>query len=306
MGDFDRKQLDQLTAIGEYLQHIRQDQGRSLDDISAKTFIPLRILRALEGGQGGVLPEAVFVQGFIRRYADALGLDGISLSRSFPIEREPINFDNSEREQAKATQTLVETRIADSPKPDRRKRYVARDANSSSFQGDRRSQPSLPLIIAGLLLVGGLAYGLSRLFFTPQRSQPAITAAPATSPAPAQSPSPASPSPASPAASSPAASPSATATGNSAAANNSPVRVAMNVTSDAWVQVVADGRVAYEGTLTRGTQRNWSAKEELTIVSGNAGGVSLSYNGGAAKAMGAAGTVEEVTFTPNGNSARPN
>ncbi|MBD1849619.1 helix-turn-helix domain-containing protein [Cyanobacteria bacterium FACHB-502] len=312
MGDFDRKQLEQLNAIGEYLQHIRQDQGRSLDDISAKTYIPLRILRALEGGQSTILPEAVFVQGFIRRYGDALGLDGMTLSRSFPVEHEAIGFESPEREQAESTQSLVETRVPDSSRPDRRKR----EPNSSNARQlplrDNRRSP-VPLIIAGLLVLGGLAYGLSRLLSRPQRSEPAITTAPtapaATVPAsptaPAASPSStpiASPSPVSPVASARAA----ISSPSSSSATNSPIRVAMNITADAWVQVIADGRVTYEGTLTKGTQRNWSAQEELTIVSGNAGGVSLSYNQGAAKTMGSAGTVEEITFTPNSNAANRN
>lgn len=328
MGDFDRKQLEQLNAIGEYLQHIRQDQGRSLDDISAKTYIPLRILRALEGGQEGILPEAVFVQGFIRRYADALGLDGMSLSRSFPVEREAAGIDSSEQPRREPTQTLAETRISASPRSDYSEQRItpSRRRGQSSF--------SLPLAIVGLLVAGGLVYALSRLIFAPQRSPQTATNSPAsTAPtAPASSPKPPAPGASAAVSSSPASSPAASpspasspaartanpssATTPATAPANAPVNVAMNVTADAWVQVITDGRVAYEGILTRGTKRNWSAQQEMTIVSGNAGGVTLSQNQSAAKPMGAAGTVEEVTFTANpgnsstrsstGNSAAPN
>ncbi|WP_088890152.1 helix-turn-helix domain-containing protein [Leptolyngbya ohadii] len=320
MGDFDRKQLEQLNAIGEYLQHIRQDQGRSLDDISAKTYIPLRILRALEGGQGGILPEAVFVQGFIRRYADALGLDGMSLSRSFPVEREASSFDSSEQERMEPTQTLVETRLPTASRSDySENRTASRRRGQSSF--------SLPLAIAGLLIAGGLVYGLSRLLFAPQRSSqtaatsvapspaPAAPTAPANAPKPPASPAAAPASSPAPAAS-PAAAPSPAARATNPPSSSAPVSVAMNVTADAWVQVTTDGRVVYEGILTKGTQRNWSAQQEMTIVSGNAGGVTLSHNRGAAKPMGAAGTVEEATFTARpgnssgssstGNGAAPN
>jgi cytoskeletal protein RodZ len=302
VGDFDRKQLEQLSAIGEYLQHIRQDQGRSLDDISAKTYIPLRILRALEGGQGAVLPEAVFVQGFIRRYADALGLDGMSLSKSFPIERESIGFDSPEREQTESTQTLIETRITDSVRPDHRVK--------ESASRRRGRQSSLPLVIAGLLILGGLAFGLSRLF-VPQRSESPTAQTAPTVPAASPNAAPIAPAPEPAASPTPAVSPSPVAAANAAtsAASNpapdAPINVAMNVTGDAWVQVIADGRVTYEGILEEGTQRNWSAQEDLTIVSGNAGGVSLSYNQEAAKPMGAPGTVEEVTFTANNSTASP-
>lgn len=301
MGDFDRRQLEQLNAIGEYLQQIRQDQGRSLDDISAKTYIPLRILRALEGGQEAILPEPVFVQGFIRRYGDALGLDGTSLSRNFPVERETGGYEIPEAEGKEATQTLLETRIQETPRSDHAR---------AGMPSRRRRRTPLPGIIAGVLILGGLAFVLSRWLFASQRPQQAITAAPNVPAAPIAPAVPAAPASPSPDAARPAASPAATP--SPVSTTNAPISVAMNVTADSWVEVTADGKVTYEGVLKKGTQRNWSAQKELSIVSGNAGGVSLSYNQGAARPMGSPGTVEEVTFTANssssasGNSAAPN
>ncbi|HEY9662639.1 MAG TPA: helix-turn-helix domain-containing protein, partial [Allocoleopsis sp.] len=87
MDKLDSTQIEQLRAIGAYLYEIRQDQARSLEEIAAKTYIPLRLLKALEAGQEQILPEPVFIQGFIRRYGDVLGLDGTALSQQFPIHQ---------------------------------------------------------------------------------------------------------------------------------------------------------------------------------------------------------------------------
>ncbi|NJR66514.1 MAG: helix-turn-helix domain-containing protein [Leptolyngbyaceae cyanobacterium CRU_2_3] len=85
MEKLDSAQLDQLKEIGAYLRQVRQEQAKSLEEIATKTCIRLPLLRAIELGQEQVLPEPVFVQGFIRRYADVLGLDGTGLSRTFPV-----------------------------------------------------------------------------------------------------------------------------------------------------------------------------------------------------------------------------
>ncbi len=57
-----------------------------MEEIAVKTFIPLRLLQAIDIGQTERLPEPVFVQGFIRRYADALGLDGWAVAKTFPTQ----------------------------------------------------------------------------------------------------------------------------------------------------------------------------------------------------------------------------
>jgi hypothetical protein len=65
------------------------------------------------------------------------------------------------------------------------------------------------------------------------------------------------------------------------------------------MQVLVDGAVKFEGTLDKGTQRNWSAKREITIVAGDAGAVSVKPNSGLAKIMGRSGDVKEMTVTPS-------
>ncbi len=292
MGNLDTAQIEQLHAIGEYLQQIRLEQARSLEDIAAKTYIPLRILRALEAGQQDTLPEPVFVQGFIRRYGEALGLDGSTLAQSFPVARQIVIPEPRQDDVLDASDMTSQ-----------------QEPSEPSWLADARRSP---LLYAGaaLLLIAAL-YSLSRLFTQPQRPEPATvsTQAPASSntsvsPTPSAN-QPASPVPTSPTSSSPVASPAPAASPASSAApkpsSASPVSVAVNLSDAAWLQVITDGTVTYEGTLPKGTKRTWTAKRELTIVSGNAGAVSTAFNGGTSKVMGTTGMVEELTFTPKGS-----
>jgi cytoskeleton protein RodZ len=63
------------TYIGELLREMRKEQGQSLRQISLKTKINPKIIKALEDKDLNILPNKVYVLGFIRTYAKALGFD---------------------------------------------------------------------------------------------------------------------------------------------------------------------------------------------------------------------------------------
>lgn len=70
------------------------------------------------------------------------------------------------------------------------------------------------------------------------------------------------------------------------------------VTSDrAWVQVESDNRVVFSGTLNPGEHRSWAAAQRLMLWTGNAAGVSVTYNGKSLGRLGAVGEVVKLTWT---------
>lgn len=89
MNNLNPAQVEQLKEIGAQLRQQRQKQSISTEEVSAKTYISSRLLTALEEGQSENLPEPVFIQGFIRRYADVLALDGDALSKAFSTNSLP-------------------------------------------------------------------------------------------------------------------------------------------------------------------------------------------------------------------------
>ncbi|WP_310484680.1 RodZ domain-containing protein [Chamaesiphon sp. VAR_48_metabat_403] len=70
-----------LEQIGGKLRQIRQQQQLSIEDISARTQIQPRLVRAIEEGHIEMLPEPVYVKGMVKRYGNSLGLDGVSISQ---------------------------------------------------------------------------------------------------------------------------------------------------------------------------------------------------------------------------------
>ncbi len=74
-----------LRQIGQQLQKTRQSKGLSLDHIQLSTHIRTELIEALENGSWKELSDDIFVRGFIRRYGDALGLNGVALAASLPF-----------------------------------------------------------------------------------------------------------------------------------------------------------------------------------------------------------------------------
>lgn len=64
-----------MKTIGEILKAERERQLKSLKEISKKTKIPLKTLTALEVNDFASLPPQAFTQGFIKNYAQELGLE---------------------------------------------------------------------------------------------------------------------------------------------------------------------------------------------------------------------------------------
>jgi cytoskeletal protein RodZ len=92
---FDQEQTQKLTEIGTHLRNLRAKKGMTLEEIATKTMVQQRFLDAIEKGQIEQLPEPLYVRGFIRRFAEALGVDGISLSESFPLGKMSAGTANS-------------------------------------------------------------------------------------------------------------------------------------------------------------------------------------------------------------------
>ncbi len=89
MTKFSAQQQSQLSQIGVFLRENREKQGKSLEDIAIRTYIRPQLLNGIESGDPDLLPEPIFVQGFIRRYAENLGLDGKDLATQFSVDSIP-------------------------------------------------------------------------------------------------------------------------------------------------------------------------------------------------------------------------
>jgi cytoskeleton protein RodZ len=274
-------QAGQLQAIGAKLSQARAEKGISLEEIAAKTFIPLRLLTAIEAGKLELLPEPIFVQGFIRRFAAEVGLDGPTLAKEFAVAP-PI--------------AVVEV-VQESP----------------AVEGEIPAEwPTwFPLLGAGLVLA--TLVGIAVAFNRPQpsemsaqvKSSPPASSKPGTMPKTAASEVAASklPESSSTASPRPIASSSPSPIANPTLIGTSTVEVKLNLIEESWVSIETDGKLAYEGTLPKGSEKILTAQQNIVVNTGNAGGVAASFNGSALKPLGEIGTVTSVSYPPANESA---
>lgn len=59
---------------GIQLSHIRQQKGYSIEYVASKLHLRARIIELIENGEFKLLPEPVFVKGYLRAYSKLLGV----------------------------------------------------------------------------------------------------------------------------------------------------------------------------------------------------------------------------------------
>jgi cytoskeleton protein RodZ len=259
-------------GIGAKLRQERVGKGLAIDDISRDTRIAPRFLEAIETDDYSSLPGLVFTRNFVRQYALTLELDPDPLLAELPKTDES---------------------TAPLPNPPARPR--------SSYHRDRRRHAILSSV-AWLLVAcgaGAVAYYVrfnhSLRASTPQArpalrkmaiAQTAKTAGGTKPPAQvslAQASAPIS------------------APGSSVGAATAPVQVALTAHgASAWVQLSADGRITFTGTLKPNETREVSAEEQVKVLTGNAGALTISLNGKTLESIGPLGQVREVKLTAEG------
>ncbi len=77
-------------SFGRYLKACREDLGMSVEQIADITKIQKQILLAIEREEMDDLPEDIFVKGFLRTYASALGVNGPDVVRRYIEYKENI------------------------------------------------------------------------------------------------------------------------------------------------------------------------------------------------------------------------
>ena len=87
-----------------HLPHYRQKRGVSLEEISERTKISIRFLKAIEAEEYEALPGGIFATSYLRQYAAAIGFDEEELLTSYDA----------------ATRRGDEPRPSDAPKPSNR------------------------------------------------------------------------------------------------------------------------------------------------------------------------------------------
>jgi len=269
-----------------------------IDEVANQIFIRPALVKAIESGDWETLPEPVFVQGFLRRYAEFLGLDGREISKQF--EPTPVSVLPDPQLAANGgVDGIINKQVKHGLKVLSKAEVSSNGSASPLSQAESSGNWRgwlLALLAIAAIIAGGVWAGTRN---APQpgnaieeSDDPALT----TDPEPTTSPS-SEVEVTSPAAEESAEAPSEPAT--TVDPNAAPITFEVNLEGDAWMRVTADGEEVYEGTLTSGTQQAWTAQQELTVTAGNSGAVLYSFNGSEQAPLGEPGAVRNLTLTPD-------
>jgi cytoskeletal protein RodZ len=84
--------------------------------------------------------------------------------------------------------------------------------------------------------------------------------------------------------------------GATLATDAEPLHLQISAKSTSWIKVVVDGKPAFEGSLSAGNAKAWTAKRELVLTTGNAGGIMVTENNMPIGELGAPGEKRQVKF----------
>lgn len=94
-------------SLGQLLAQARRDKGKTLEEISAAINIRTVQLRAIEEGNYDALPGPTYAVGFIRSYANHLGLDGAEMVTRFKSETSTVQL----RPELNFPKPIIESRV---------------------------------------------------------------------------------------------------------------------------------------------------------------------------------------------------
>lgn len=314
-----------MSNAGEKLKETRLKQGKTIRDIAEQTRISVHFLEAIEAGDLEAIPGEFFRRSFLRQYASALGLN----PEDFQLQ-ESMEFRSLGTDAGAALPAVHMHELPDLPPL----------PAMGQRRGLPWKQMLLSVgLLVGVLAVCAVAYTLWEEYEISRGRQEAASApalAPPVSTAGAQATDGAA-DPAAPvdpaetavspeignqvAVTPPTATPDSsdrseiTTSGEAAppidpAAGGAEPRVhgtgarelRLSASAPVWVQAREGDRTVFVGVLQPGETRILRLQEGGRLLVGNAGGLSLVWQGEDSGAVGPVGQVRIVTLTPEGLS----
>lgn len=130
------RELTPVEHFGAYLRRAREARGMSIADVAQKTRIQEHQIGPLEEARLEALPAEVFVRGFVRAHARAVGADGDEAIRRFD-------------------RLMAERRAVPKRPP-----VLIGDAAQGATHGDMRRRVGVALVVLLILIVATITVSL--------------------------------------------------------------------------------------------------------------------------------------------------
>lgn len=283
-----------FRELGENLKQQREMLGFSIEEVERNIHIRLHYLAALESGNLDDLPSPVQGRGMLKNYASFLGMDVEPVLLKFA---DGLQARHAEKRAARTKSTETNTDLRRSRLPFIRS--FPRDwllgvvliagviafvvwgvIRINSFQANPEIVETVPSIAEALQSTPEEASTES----IPITETPTGASVEGDSSAEIVPPPPAEVSEETPA----------------PTVNDAPVQVYVSVLRRAWMRVIVDENVEFEGRVIPGSAYTFSGDFQIEIISGNGAALQVFYNESDLGVMGVYGEVVYRVFTPDG------
>jgi cytoskeleton protein RodZ len=268
---FDRKEdVWIVEELGRKLRQIRLERGIDLNDVQEQTKIRIRYLEAIEEGKWDLLPGQVYAKGFIRSYAEYLGLDSQQLLEEYGLNQPsppPVSESVTQKVQPPSS-----TRNKKPPVASERSMWPQFAAGAAI----------LAVIIAGYVY---FTHGATHSGNPSEASNTAKTNLSTVTDSNQQQAKPPSTQEQTPALPpKPAVEiklTNKTAQGETLTVHNADhLQVELTTPNGrCWVSATVDGKEVYSGILEQGVAQSWTANKSVLLATGNSSAIQLKVNG---------------------------
>ncbi|MEW6409375.1 MAG: RodZ domain-containing protein, partial [Nitrospirota bacterium] len=265
-----------LESLGTYLRKEREDRNKTLKDIANKTKINTRYLKAIEEDNYAYIGEEVFVKGFLRAYANALGIDGDDVIRRY---KESIKGEDIPEEEDKPIPAQnfkdIRIRFIEEVKPEEGsipipapQKYLPKVPLQQLYQ----QKKTIILIPLGIIIVIFILLFIFNIvgIISPEHKMMDQT--------------------------------TVVDTGAAKEVEKEPVTVPkdliliISAIEDTWIAATIDGVEKKDVLLRSGDRVIWNAKKDFVLIIGNAGGVKITFNGKEIGTLGKSGEVRKLVL----------
>lgn len=263
---------------GPRLKKIRLEKGFTIEEVCNKTKIHLNVLKAIEEDQHINL-SPVYIKGFLKIYCKFLGLD----PRDFVHDYKESGTVKIATLQQKGSFSILKSNL--------QKIFSLRPKHINL---KLISRIALAIIFIFVLFNFGRFFNSKHKQRTVRKTRPPVLSSPKKEEKKIQEKSQKSAAPI-------AVKQAINTEKITLAEAASGISLSINARENCLIQLKADGKVLFHGTLGKGRAENWKAKDKIELSLGNAGGVDLEINGKLIPSLGRKGqSVKNIIITKNG------
>lgn len=268
-----------MNEIGQKIKQAREEKGIEIKEVQQATKIRSKYLRAIENGNFEIVPQEVFLKGFIRVYANYVGLDGEKILAEYnQLQSSPKDKSEDKDKQAPKEDSIIENLL----------KIIHKKVQMNWKQGVVAIVVLVSIISIGLFLyrsgsvvkvfeaaqnVGKESVQKEKLVLEEKENEVEDNQL------------------------------STKEANNDNKRNKEDVQHKLNFTIKAlessWVRVFIDGKVVFEKILNPGEKKSWDVEEKLKLLTANAAGIRVISKGKVYGPFGQEGEVVEKEFNLN-------